>query len=141
MLLVTACAESPVFKKKETVFQIGDQPEWAVKDLNDQNWEKRKPIVFGDEIYWLRTPIEILQAPESLHPYGIQLDVYGEYEVFWDGVLIGKNGNPGQETVLSPEGKMWATFSIPTPLTEEGRHLLAIRSSLYYFPDLSLIHI
>ena len=135
LLLVMACAESPVFNKKETVFQIGDRPEWAAKDLNDENWEKRKPIVFGDEIYWLRTSIEILQAPESLYPYGIQLDVYGEYEVYWDGVLIGKNGNPGQETVLSPKGKMWATFSIPTPLTEKGKHLLAIRSSLYYFPD------
>lgn len=135
MLLVTACAESPIFKKQETVFQIGDQEEWAAKDLNDQNWEKRKPIVWDDEIYWFRTPIDILQAPEPLHPYGIQLDVYGEYEVFWDGVLIGKNGNPGQEMILPPEGKMWATFSIPTALTEEGEHLLAIRSSLYYFPD------
>ena len=35
------------------------------------------------------------------------LEVYGEYEVFWDGVLIGKNGNPGQEAVLPPEGKLW----------------------------------
>ena len=76
-----------------------------------------------------------MKPPESLHPYGIQLDVYGEYDVFWDGVLIGKNGNPGQEAELSPEGKMWATFSIPTSLTEAGEHLLAIRSSLYYFPD------
>ncbi|MEW7292090.1 histidine kinase [Aquimarina sp. 2304DJ70-9] len=117
------------------MFKIGDQQEWAAKDLNDQYWKKEKPVVLGGQMYWFRTPINILKAPESLHPYGIQLDVYGEYEVFWDGVLIGKNGNPGQEAVLPPEGKMWATFSIPTHLTEEGEHLLAIRSSLYYFPD------
>ncbi len=135
LLLVTSCSQSPVFKRYETVFQIGDQQEWAAKDLNDQYWEKGKPIVLGGQIYWFRTSIDILKSPESLHPYGIQLDVYGEYEVFWDGVLIGKNGNPGQEAVLPPEGKMWATFSIPTHLTEEGEHLLAIRSSLYYFPD------
>ena len=135
LLLVSACAQSPVFKKHETVFQVGDQQAWAAKDLNDQYWEKRKPIVLGGQIYWLRTPIDILKTPEPLHPYGIQLDVYGEYEVFWDGVLIGKNGNPGQEAALLREGKMWATFSIPTHLTEAGNHLLAIRSSLYYFPD------
>ncbi len=135
ILLVTSCSQSPVFKKYETVFKIGDQQEWASNDLNDQYWEKGKPIVLGGRIYWFRTPIDILKAPESLHPYGIELDVYGAYEVFWDGVLIGKNGNPGQEAVLPPEGKMWATFSIPTHLTEEGEHLLAIRSSLYYFPD------
>ncbi len=135
ILLVTSCSQSPIFKEHKTVFKVGDQQEWAVKDLNDQYWDKKKPIVYDGQIYWLRTPIDILKTSEPLHPYGIQLDVYGEYEVFWDGVLVGKNGNPGQEAVLPPEGKMWATFSIPTHLTEKGEHLLAIRSSLYYFPD------
>ena len=49
--------------------------------------------------------------------------------------MIGKNGNPGQEAIHGTEGKMWATFRIPTHLTEKGEHLLAIRSSLHYFPD------
>ena len=66
--------------------------------------------------------------------------MYGEYEVFWDGVVIGKNGNPGQEENLGPEGILWATFSIPAHLTEEGEHVLALRSSLYYFPDHVGIH-
>ncbi len=132
---MVSCSQNPVFKEYEAVFQIGDQKEWAAKDLNDQSWKRRKPIVVGDQIYWSRTKIDVLKTPESLHPYGILLDVYGEYEVFWDGVLIGKNGNPGKESALPPEGKMWATFSIPAHLTEEGQHVLAIRSSLYYFPD------
>ncbi|WP_299436510.1 histidine kinase [uncultured Aquimarina sp.] len=135
LLLVTACSQNPVHKEYETVFQIGDQQEWAAKNWNDQGWKKRIRLVPDGQIYWFRTRIDILKAPDSLQPYGIQLDVYGEYEVFWDGVLIGKNGNPGQEAVLPPEGKMWATFSIPTHLTGKGEHLLAIRSSLYYFPD------
>lgn len=136
MLLVTSCAqESAIFNKYETVFKIGDHQEWAAQNWNDQDWKKRIGLVRDGQVFWSRTKIDILTAPESLHPYGLQLHVYGEYEVFWDGVLIGKNGNPGQEAVLPPEGKMWATFSIPTHLTEEGEHLFAIRSSLYYFPD------
>lgn len=135
MLHVTSCSQSPVFKAHETVFQVGDQQEWAAKDLNDQYWEKRKALVPDGQVFWSRTKIDILKTPESLHPYGIQLHVYGEYEVFWDGVLVGKNGNPGQEAILDPEGKMWATFIIPTHLTEAGEHLLALRSSLYYFPS------
>ncbi len=135
LLLVTSCSQNLVFKEYETVFQVGDQQEWAAKDLNDQYWEKHIALVPDGEVFWSRTKIDILKSPESLHPYGLHLQVYGEYEVFWDGVLIGKNGNPGQEAILDPEGKMWATFSIPTYLTEEGEHVLAIRSSLYYFPD------
>lgn len=70
-----------------------------------------------------------------LQPYGIHLHVYGEYEVFWDGVLIGKNGNPGQEAEFGPEGNMWTTHSIPIQLTDQGDHVLALRTSLKYFPD------
>lgn len=135
LLLVTACSQSSVYKVYETVFQVGDQQEWAAQNWNDSGWKKRIGLVTEGKIFWSRTKIDILKDPESLHPYGIQLHVYGEYEVFWNGVLIGKNGNPGQEAILDPEGKMWATFSIPIHLTEAGEHMLAIRSSLYYFPD------
>tara|TARA_R110002167_G_scaffold117623_13_gene293704 strand:- start:1140 stop:2813 length:1674 start_codon:yes stop_codon:yes gene_type:complete len=135
LLLATSCSQSPVFKENETVFKVGDQPEWAAKNWNDEDWKKGKPTVYDGRVFWFRTKIDILKAPESLHPYGLQLHVYGEYEVFWDGVLVGINGNPGQEAILGPVGKMWATFSIPTHLTKKGEHLLAIRSSLYYFPN------
>ncbi|WP_298516232.1 histidine kinase [uncultured Kordia sp.] len=135
MLLVTSCSQNPVYKQYETVFQLGDQQEWAAKDLNAEHWTKHiKPIPDG-QVFWSRTTIEILKTPKALHPYGLMLQLYGEYEVFWDGVLIGENGNPGQEATRDPEGKMWATFSIPTDLTEAGEHVLALRSSLYHFPD------
>jgi len=49
--------------------------------------------------------------------------------------LIGKNGNPGQEAELPPEGELWVTYSIPTHLATEGAHVLALRLSNYYFPD------
>ncbi|WP_459209221.1 histidine kinase [Aquimarina rhabdastrellae] len=135
MLLVVSCTEVPVFKEYQTYSRIGDQPEWAAKDWNDKDWDKRKPKITSGEVYWSRTRIDILKAPKSLHPYAIRPHIYGEYEVFWDGVMIGKNGNPGQEAVLGPDGEMLATFIIPSHLTQEGEHMLAIRSSLYYFPD------
>ncbi|MCX2681843.1 histidine kinase [Galbibacter sp. EGI 63066] len=132
---VTSCSQKPVFKEYKTLFQIGDQQEWATKNWNDKNWKERIKLVPDGQIFWSRTKVDILKTPDPLKLYGLRLEVYGEYEVYWDGVLIGKNGNPGQEAMLPPEGKLWATFSIPTHLTEEGEHLLAIRSSLYYFPD------
>ncbi|MEM9391020.1 MAG: histidine kinase [Bacteroidota bacterium] len=134
---MTSCSESPktVFKSYDTVFQIGDQQEWATKNWNDENWKKRIKLVPDGQVFWSRTKIDILTAPEALQLYGLRLEVYGEYEVFWDGILIGKNGNPGQEAILGPEGKLWTNFAIPAHLSEKGEHLLAIRSSLLFFPD------
>ncbi len=135
LFLINSCTETPVFKENETLFKIGDQKEWANKHFNDQDWNQGKPKMDDGQVFWFRTPIDILQNNEDSSPYGIRLEVYGEYEVFWDGVLIGKNGNPGQEKKYGPKGKMWTTHSIPSALTEKGQHMLAIRGSLYWFAD------
>ncbi len=136
MLLVTSCTpERSISKRYRTVFKIGDQSEWATKAFNDQNWDKRLWFVPGGQVFWSRTKIDILKAPDSLKPFGVYLHAYGEYEVFWDGELIGKNGNPGQEATLGKVGKMWTTYRIPAHLTKKGAHVLALRSSLLYFPD------
>lgn len=135
ILFLTSCSNKPVFQEGETLFIVADQPQYSAKVINDRYWLKTLRIVFGGRVFWSRTKINILETPEPFQPYGIRLEVYGEYEVFWDGVQIGKNGNPGQEAILEPEGKLWATFSIPTHLTEKGEHVLAIRSSLHLFPD------
>lgn len=134
---MTSCSQNPraVHHQHGTVYQIGDQAGWAAKDLDDQYWKKRPAMVPDGQVFWSRTKIDVLEAPKGLRPYGIRLEVYGEYEVFWDGVLIGKNGNPGQEAQLPPEGELWTTFHLPTHLTQVGKHVMAIRLSNYYYPD------
>lgn len=135
LLPMVSSSQSPVFKQYGTLFRIGDQQNWAVNNLEDRHWEKDLGFVPQGQVFWSRTKIDILKAPASLEPYGLRLEVYAEYEVFWDGVLIGKNGNPGQEAILPPEGELWTTFSIPTHLAHEGEHVMALRLSNYYFPD------
>lgn len=135
-MLASSCAEKPaIFKNHGTAFQLGDNPMWAKKVWNDGNWERTIKRIPEGEIFWSRTRIDILKASEEFRPYGLQIDAYGEYDIFWDGVLIGKNGNPGQEANLPPAGELWITFSIPTHLTTTGEHVLALRLSNYYFPD------
>lgn len=140
LLYGIAHAQNPAFKVRETLYKIGDNPEWSVKQMNDDDWTKRMPILEDGQMLWYRIHIEILEAPESLRQYGIQLEAYGEYQLFWDGVLIGNNGNPGQETVLPPEGELWTTYGLPAHLTDPGEHILAIRASLHHFPDHARIY-
>ncbi|MFY0627587.1 MAG: histidine kinase [Reichenbachiella sp.] len=137
---VIAATEASVYKRHETVYKIGDESGWSAKDYNDAAWSHKRPLLNDGRILWYRINIEILKAPESLRQYGIQLEAYGEYEIFWDGVLIGKNGNPGQEETLPRAGELWANFSIPSQLTEEGNHVIALRASLLHFPDHTYIH-
>lgn len=136
LLLTSSCEQKPaIFKSHGSAFQLGDNPMWAKKVWNDSNWERMIKWIPEGEIFWSRTRIDILKAPEEFQSYVLEIDPYGEYEIFWDGVLIGKNGNPGQEAELPPEGELWVTYNIPTHLATEGAHVLALRLSNYYFPD------
>lgn len=135
VLLVVSCSKEPVYKEYRTLAKIGDNPEWAATDWNDDDWDRTKPILDGGEVFWFRTRVDILKAPDPLRPYAIRPLLYGEYEVFWDGVLIGKNGNPGQEAEFGRQGEMFATFILPTHLAEEGEHMFALRASVLHFED------
>ncbi|MEO9483993.1 MAG: histidine kinase [Ekhidna sp.] len=136
LLLTSSCEQKPaIFKNNGTAFQLGDHPSWAKKVWNDSNWKRRIKRIPEGEIFWSRTRIDILKAPEVFESYVLEIDPYGEYEIFWDGVLIGKSGNPGQEAELPPEGELWVTYNIPMHLATEGEHVLALRLSNYYFPD------
>lgn len=136
ILLVTSCSKSydNNYIRNENFYKIGDQQEWASIDYDDRDWQKNITILDG-QVSWARTNIEILETPEKFRPYGINFHHYGEYEVYWDGVLIGRNGNPGQEATLAPSGQMWASFYIPEDLTKKGKHVLALKRSFLHFPD------
>jgi len=134
--MVASCSpKPPVFKRHSTQYRIGDQPEWADKELDMEKWHRRPSIIPKGQVFWSRTKVDILKAPKAFQPFGLKLEVYGEYEVFWDGVLIGKNGNPGEEDKYPPEGELWTTFHIPIQLTTKGQHVMALRLSNYYYPD------
>ncbi len=132
VLLISSCSRDRISRTNDSQYKLGDQPEWAAKNWDDQHW-KNKIHVTGGEVFWSRTEIEITEAPELFQRYGVYVNTFGEYHVFWDGVLIGKNGNPGQEATHDPSGELWATFNIPDTLATKGSHVLALKTSLYHY--------
>ena len=75
-----------------------------------------------DQIFWSKTDVEILVEPENLKQYGIILNQHGEYEAFWDGELIYKNGDPTNSLHSDKKGKMISAFIIPKNLLTKGKH-------------------
>lgn len=129
--LCTSCYHKPLSKRGESVYKIGDEKKWAEANFDDSNWNKEITIQSG-EVFWSRLKLEITKSAEPFQLYGIEFHSRGEYEVYWDGELIGKNGNPGQEETLGKSGRMWAHFSIPNDLAKKGTHQLALRKSVYH---------
>ncbi len=125
VLLCTSCHQKSLSQRGEIFYKIGDQIEW----------EENIRLESG-EIFWSKTNINILENPKQHQSFGVDLvNTFGEFEVYWDGILIGTNGNPGKETSLGRSGEMWRVFRIPQDLSYKGEHVLALKRSLHYYPD------
>lgn len=128
--------ETEFFKRGNTVYQFEDEHSQNVLTLNDSLWKEEIQLK-EDQIYWSKTEVEIINEPKHLEQNGLFINLHGEYEVFWDGVLIGKNGNPESSSNPDKKGKMIATFIIPNELFTKGKHKLVIRNSIHYYLDYS----
>ena len=133
--LMTSCSKPTVFKEHPSVFKVGDESAWADPTWDDSNWTRDIYRIPDGQVFWSRTQIDLLEAPKPDHSFGIELLVYGAYEVFWDGEFIGRNGHPGEENLESPEGSMWQTLRIPEKLSTPGKHVLALKTSVLHYPD------
>ena len=124
LFLGTSCHQNSLSRKGETVYKT-----------NKQNWEKEIDLK-GGEVFWSKTNISILESPIEFQTFGLDLsNTFGEFEIFWDGVLIGKNGNPGKESKSNLNGEMWRAYKIPIHLSQKGEHQLMLKRSLFHAPE------
>ena len=114
------------------LYKIGDNPLWAAKNFDVRNWSIEKTIPKKDQIFWARKVIKLVKPTDSLELVGININTYGDYQIFWDGILIGQNGNPGNELAQKKTGKTSENFLIPSSLLDSGSHTLALRMSQLY---------
>ena len=128
--------ETDLFKRGNTVYQFDGEYLQDVLTLNDSLWKEEIQLK-EDKIYWSKTNIEILKDSDKLKQNGLFINLHGEYEVYWDNVLIGRNGNPENSLNPTKKGKMITTFIIPNKLFTKGKHKLIIRNSIHYYLDYS----
>ena len=134
--LITSCSEGTYvnFDESKPVFERGVTSYHAADTIHQNSiWQKDIDIV-EDKIFWTKTDVNIIEAPKVLNQYGILISQHGAYEVFWDGQLIGKNGNPKTPTKVEENG-IHTTFLIPKELSTKGEHQLVLKKSIHFYLD------
>lgn len=110
----------------------GDNPDWARPDFNDGGW----PLVDIREfrhtpgIHWFRQIF--LVWPEYIagtEPAALYIEGGASTEVFFNGVLVGRNGTPGNNSKEEKRGNIDAKLFVPANLFKAGNNVLAIRYS------------
>lgn len=116
------------------VYRVGDDGAWAAKQFNDKDWSKIRGITSG-RIFWSRTHLDLRHIEKELLPLGLQIESFGAFEVYWDGVFIGRNGQIPKNGKLEMPGTESSYYRIPDSLIKPGLHVVAMRSSQSLLPE------
>lgn len=109
--------------------------EWASRSFNDSEW---KPIAqhglpSQKTQYWIRNHFTV--ASTQAHEQGVLLSVLGAYEIYWDGILLGRNGVVGEDFQTETPGEIAEVFHVPKNLYTLGSHVISARVSSYHSPE------
>lgn len=121
-----------VYEEYPVVYQNGDDPSWASKNYNDSGWSSSQTSG-KDSVFWARTHIKILKNPSAMA--GVQVNAFGAFEIFWDGIFIGSNGKVAGEKSPEIPGTESTNYSLPDSLTRAGMHVITFRVSQSYLTD------
>ncbi len=114
-------------------FRLGDDPRWAAVDLDDGSWQEMPPGADHplSPRWWSRTHLSLDQTNQGkallCHIYTL-----GSYEVYWDGILMGHNGQPADDPRQEISGQHLYSLVVPSELAWPGSHVLALRISTWH---------
>lgn len=127
ILLFCSCEEQ---KQDEWFYisktQIGDNPTWKNRDFDDSYWAEETDV-HPDSIFWLRIAADFEKKNDTRKNQGILIGGTGSYEVWLDGVYLGKNGELATAERREIPGKYNSFFMIPDSLSIGGKHIFAFR--------------
>jgi hypothetical protein len=115
-------------------WQRGDDPRWASPDFDDAAWPIIRPFSLParDGVYWVRWRVTQREADPLPRRDGLLFKVVASYDLYWDGKLVGRNGQVGDSAAREIPGMVDALFQIPREWLGPGEHVVALRMSSFH---------
>ncbi len=105
---------------------VDDQPIFSNPDFDDSKWSSELKGHRGT--WWLRAKVYIKDSLKPFKKRGISIMIKGSYELYFSGVLIGKNGKINAVGNEEEIGYYRQTFVIPDTLVSDfGYYPIALR--------------
>lgn len=127
LLTFASCQPDARYESAEAVYQTGDDPRWAARPYDDSRWKSERGAT-GTHVFWTRNWVMLHQRTPRT-PLGVHVNSFGAFEVYWDGVFIGQNGQFATRQRAEVPGTAASTYPVPDALARPGRHLVALRGT------------
>lgn len=127
LLTFASCQPDARYESAAAVYHTGDDPRWAARPYDDSRWQSARGAT-GTHVFWTRNWLMLHQRTPRT-PLGVQVEAFGAFDVYWDGVLIGQNGQFATRQRAEVPGTAVSTYPVPEALARPGRHLVALRGT------------
>lgn len=127
-----SCKPQILYEEYDPIFKTGDNVAWIAKNLNETSWQKDRGFT-GRQVFWVRKKTQLIANGGGA--LGLQVNAFGAYEIYWDGIKIGTNGKPGSPGIDEIPGTETIMLPVPDSLSKPGTHTVALRSTQFSYPE------
>jgi sensor histidine kinase YesM len=114
LLLFTSCKQYTEFVKSDvTYYKDDDKP---------HDYLGSSP----DSIFKVNIDVDLYKRENPSAPLGLQINAFGAFDVYWDGVLVGSNGKMAKSGQIEVPGTEMTYYQIPEKLAGKGKHIVTI---------------
>jgi sensor histidine kinase YesM len=114
LLLFASCKNDVDYTESEPTYWIGNKP--------PQNYRG----ITGDSIFKVKIDVKLVRRDNKSEPLGLQINGFGAFDVYWDGILLGSNGQMAKSGRAEVPGTEMTYYQIPEKLANLGNHVVTI---------------
>ncbi|MEO7213826.1 histidine kinase [Mucilaginibacter sp.] len=108
-------------------------------EVTDPLYKSEKGILQKERIKYANNSFRAEMNVKLLKRYtteamGIQVNAFGAFNVYWDGVLLGSNGQQAQTGKAEIPGTETTYYAIPEQLAGLGDHVILLVGTQAFFP-------
>ncbi|MNQ39453.1 Histidine kinase [compost metagenome] len=114
LLSFTSCKQYTDYVKSDVTYYVDDD--------RPQNYLGQSE----DAIFKVPIELELIKRENSSGPLGLQVSGFGAFDVYWDGVFVGSNGQMAKSGHREIPGTETTYYQIPEKLSSIGKHIVTI---------------
>lgn len=115
LLLFTSC-------KQYTDYVKSDASYYYVNEDRVQDYLGKS----AEAIFKVQIPVRLIKRDNNAGPLGLQVNGFGAFDVYWDGVFVGRNGKMAKPNQLEIPGNETTYYQIPEKRANIGKHIVTI---------------
>ncbi|MTH16614.1 regulator [Flavobacterium sp. LC2016-01] len=123
LLLFSSCKQYTEFVKSDVTYYVDDD--------KPQNFLGQS----ADSIFKVAIDVELLKRENISSPLGIQVTGFGAFDVYWDGVFVGRNGKMAKRGQAEVPGTELTYYQIPEKLATIGKHTVTVTGTQVYLRE------